>query len=76
MSAVRVWLANDDEAPGRGGEDVDRGVVEGREVLTGDDVSWRTGQCTAVGQVDDLTQMGQDRVDVVGDEDDGDAVVS
>src|SRR3954454_24111774 len=63
-----------DETAGRRGQDLDGGAVELRERPVGDDVARRAGCRTAPGEVDDLVDVTQDRIDVVGDHDHGDVL--
>ena len=65
---VGVGLADDDQAPGAVAQHVDRGAVEHGQRVGGDDLLGRAHHRAAVGEVDDLVEVGQDRVDVVGDQ--------
>src|SRR5438128_2388974 len=70
MKGCRLRLAHNDKAAVSGAEDLDRRAVEARQGLAGDDVARRTDRGAPVGDIDDRIQVGDERVDVVDDEED------
>ena len=76
MVGRRLGLAHHDEPAVGGAEHLDGRVVEGGEGRRGDDLSRRARHRAAPGDVDDPVEVGQDRVHVVGHQQDGDALVA
>jgi hypothetical protein len=63
-----VRLPDDRQAPGPVAQHVDRGAVERAQRRVVDHLLGRAGDGAAAGQLDDLVQVRQDRVDVVRDQ--------
>src|SRR5919108_2670 len=70
--ADRLRLADDDKPAVAGIQDLDGSVVELRQRLGPDHIARRAGEHAAAGDVDHAIDELQDRVDVVGDEQDCD----
>src|SRR2546421_10342300 len=71
----RLGLAADDEPPVRGVQHLDRHAEEPRQRLARDHISRPAADRAAAGDIDDLVDEAEDRVDVVRDEQDGDVLL-
>src|SRR2546429_1236639 len=67
MERGRLGLAHYDQAPIGGPQDLDGHAVEPRQALAGNDLLDRPLDGAAGGKVDDPVEVGQQRVDIVGD---------
>src|SRR5438045_353258 len=75
VMAGRLGLADDDEPPVRGVQHLDRHAEEPRQRLARDHISRPAADRAAAGDIDDLVDEAEDRVDVVRDEQDGDVLL-
>src|ERR1700720_4726780 len=64
------WLrrADDDETPVGGFQNLDRHAVEAAQGRAGDDLARGSFDAAAGGEIDDPIEVGEDRVDVMGDQ--------